>query len=453
MNMSHKANQHLKFAAKVLARCLTVVACMALSFVTSPVSLAMNGVYDEDFFSANNILFYNPDDSSCIGTTGTDSVSTAPGGKIATYDINAVKSFAASPVNSAWGIADSSAEQWFLKQAGAQAVINKFGLTASTIGKITAAVKAAGVSPAFFYAYTVNEGGGAGGFINHYGSDASGGGVGNATRDAQYLVSQSQNTSGKPATGGGEPADMPTAEAQAILSALPAGSVGVVYIQATSAVTAELEDLSGKTGAWSNAFGKPLTGVMSAIVQMGGDLTQSGASSDCAGAVAGSGMAKGLSWAKFIAKNDGYGYDQPGRTTGWIKYKADPSCSSNCGSFDCSSFVSAILTEAGYFSTNPNFSTDSESSALEGAGFKKIASSAATSAGLQPGDILIKKIQTSQGYEGHTEIYLGDDQLAGASINEKGGTAYGAVGDQKGNEILIHAFYNGSWTEVWRATK
>ena len=445
MNMSHKANQHLKFAAKVLARCLTVVACMALSFVTSPVSLAMNGVYDEDFFSANNILFYNPEESSCTSATSTGSTSTGPGGKTATYDLNKVKSFAASPVSATWGIADSSAEQWFLKQAGAQAVINKFGLSSSTIGKITAAVKAAGVSPAFFYAYTVNEGGGAGGFINHYGNDASGGGVANATRDAQYLVSQSQKTNGTPATGGGEPANMPTAEAQAILSALPAGSVGVVYIQATSAVTAELEDLSGKTGAWSTAFGKPLTGVMSAIVQMGGDPMQSGASSDCAGAVTGEGMTKGISWAKLIANNDGYGYDQPTRTTGWIKYKASPSCGSNCGNFDCSSFVSAILTVAGYFSTNPNFATSNEASVLASAGFKKVASSASSSSGLQAGDVLITS--------GHTEMYIGGNQLVGASQNERGGISGGATGDQTGREVSVHPFYNDNWTEVWRATK
>lgn len=52
------------------------------------------------------------------------------------------------------------------------------------------------VSPVFFYLYTVNENGGAGGFINHHGKDhyAENGGdtaVNAASGEAQYLAQKS----------------------------------------------------------------------------------------------------------------------------------------------------------------------------------------------------------------------------------------------------------------------
>ena len=372
------------------------------------------------------------------GSTGSRGAST----------LDQVKTFASEPITSTWNISNSTAEQWFLKQAGAQATKAKFGLNSSNIGRITSAVEAANVSPVFFYLYTVNEGGGAGGFINHYGSDISGGGPANAKRDAEYLASQSKDKSAGPATGGGEPSDMPTAEARQILSSLHSGSIGVVYIQATSAVTAELEDLSGKTGGWSGLFGKPLSDAMQNIKTMGGDPQQGGSTStstgDCTGTggVTGQGIASAVSWAVMIAKNNGYGYDQPTRQTGWEKYQSDPNCASQCGSFDCTSFISAVLTAAGYFKTNPNFAGN-EASELEGVGFKQVATSATTSANLQPGDILIAA--------NHTEMYIGNNQNVGAHINENDGVSGGQVGDQTGNEISVKPFYDDNWIGVFRA--
>lgn len=367
------------------------------------------------------------------------------------FTIDQVKTFVSEPVTSTWNISDSTAEQWFLKQAGAQATIGKYGLNSGNIGSITSAIKAANVSPVFFYLYTVNEGGGAGGFINHYGSDAAGGGPGNATRDAQYLASQSKDKSSGPATGGSEPTDLPTAEAQQILNALPSGSIGVVYIQATSAVTAELEDLSGKTGDWSGLFGKPLSDAMQNIKTMGGDPLQGGATismSGCTGSVTGQGIAKAVSWAVMIANNNGYGYDQLTRTSGWAKWQSDPSCTNQCGSFDCSSFIAAALTEAGYFQTNPEFATGTEAADLTGAGFKKIADSATTSQGLLPGDILL--------WNGHTEMYIGNDQAVAAHINELDGVSGGQVGDQTGHEISVESFgaslSSDSWIGIYRAS-
>jgi len=384
---------------------------------------------------------------SCTASSGA-----AAGAAHGAFPLDQVKTFASEPVGSTWNISDGAAEQWFLKQSGARATITKYGLNSNNIGAITSAVKAAGVSAVFFYLYTVNEGGGAGGFINHYGSDTGNGGPADATRDAQYLADESKQTQGSPALNGGEPPDMPSAEAQQILNALPSGSIGVVYIQATAAVTAELEDLSGKTGDWSGKYNKPLSDAMQNIKTMGGDPLQGGATistAGCTSGVTGAGMTKGINFAVAIAKNDGYGYDQPTRATGWDKWQSDPSCTSQCGSFDCSSLISAVITVAGYAKTNPNFDTHSEASILEQAGFQNVISSVKTNgkydtSKLQPGDILLAGE--------HTELYIGNDQNVGAHENENNGISGGQTGDQTGKEISVTPFYDDGWIGVYRAS-
>lgn len=423
-----------------------------LTQVIAPNALAAS-LSQDDVNAIYNWPLWNP--TLCASGGGTASsasytppTSSASGGS---YTLDQVKTFASEPITSTWNISDSTVEQWFLKQAGAQATIAKYGINSGNIGDITAAVKAAGVSPVFFYLYTVNEGGGAGGFINHYTGDTGGGGPGNATRDAEYLVSQSKDKSAGPATNGGEPAGMPTAEAKQILDALPLGSIGVAYIQATSAVTAELETLSGK-GPVNAQFGKPLSETMQNIQSMGGNPMQGGisiSSDTCGlgGGVAGQGITKAVNWAIMIANNNGYGYDQPTRTSGWAKWQSDPSCTTQCGSFDCSSFIAAALTEAGYFKTNPEFTTETEASYLSQAGFKDVTSSVSldTGANMQPGDILLNTAD-------HTAMYIGNGKLVQASSNENGGVSGGQVGDQSGTEIYTRSYYNFPWNSVWRAS-
>lgn len=181
-----------------------------------------------------------------------------------------VAKFSTSAVTSTWKISDNDAASYFLSHNAA--VATRYGLTKINIGNVTNAVTSAGVSPVFFYLYAVNEGGGAGGFINHYGS-STGDAVSDASRDAKYLAEWSKSVGGSPATGGGEPSDLPTGPAQSLLDKLPAGAIGRVYIQATSAVTAEIADLNGQTGGWSGKFGKPISDMMTAITKLGGDVT------------------------------------------------------------------------------------------------------------------------------------------------------------------------------------
>jgi hypothetical protein len=366
---------------------------------------------------------------------------------------NQAKTFDREPITATWNISDNTVEQWFLKQPTARATIIKYGLTSSNIGDITSVVRAAGVSPVFFYLYTVNEGGGLGGFINHYSDDIAGGGVANAKRDAEYLATYAEKTDNDPAWIDVDnyvdfvPQDVKDA-GNADFKSMPLGTIGRVYIPATAAATWEVYYPNGLKKEFNKVqdYGPPLEGAMQNIKRIGGNPLQAGATlsaAGCAVGVTGEGMTKAINFAVAVANNNGYGYDQPGRETGWQKWQSDPSCTNQCGSFDCSSLISAALTLAGYFEANPNFATSNEASALTGAGFKKIADSATTSEGLLPGDILLA--------DGHTEMYIGNNQLVGAHINENGGISGGEVGDQTGKEISVGPFYNHPWIGVFRA--
>lgn len=372
------------------------------------------------------------------------------------FSNNEVLAFMNSPISSNWGVLDTTAEQWFLKQAGARATISRYKINSGNIAEITSAVKAVGISPVFFYAYTVNEGGGAGGFINHYkrGNEAPGGGVGNAARDAKYLLDTSGSSSFGPSwvDAGNKVNFVP----QDVINAgnldfknMPLNTIGRVYIPASAAATWEVYYPNGLKKEFNKVqnYGHPLSDMIDNIKKLGGDpsgdlSTIEGCSSNGAG-LTGEGIVKAVSWAKMIANNDGYGYDQTSRTSGWEKWQSDPNCTDQCGSFDCSSFIAAAFTVAGYFDKNPQFATANMVSVLKGKGFTEVNGSA-TSEILKPGDILVRT--------GHTAMYIGDGQIAHASINENGGATGGKTGDQTGKEIKISKLGSDSWNlGIWRA--
>lgn len=366
-----------------------------------------------------------------------------------------IQSFMRSPIDSDWGISDATIEEWFLKQAGARKVINKYGINASNINEISTAVKNAGVSAVFFYVYTISEGSGAGGFINHFGSDTSGGGTGNATRDAKYLKETSNKTGLNPSwIDAGSPVDFVPQDVKnkgnSDFQSIPLNTIGKAYIPATAAATWEVYYPIGLKKDFNKVqdYGSPLSTMISSIKKIGGDPLQGDIAStdDCQNnnTVTGEGMEKAVNWAKTIAANNGYGYDQPTRASGWQKWQTDPNCIDQCGSFDCSSFVASALTIGGYYTKNPLFNTGNEAASLQSIGFIKIADSGPPSENLKPGDILIK--------DGHTAMYIGNNQIVHASINENGGTSGGQVGDQKGNEITVGNYNSNGWNEgVWRA--
>ena len=190
--------------------------------------------------------------------------------------LSELERFLREPITSTWGISDDDIEKWYLSHSNVKGKNAKYNLNAGNIRKVTNAVRTAGVSPVLFYIYSVNEGSGgsvAGGFINHWrpkNVDTTDLPVSSAIQDAKYLVKQSKNTNDRPATGGGEPTDMPTAAASKLLKSLPAGSIGIVYIPSTSACTAEINDLNGITGDWTGLYGNPLQTLMNCVKKLGG---------------------------------------------------------------------------------------------------------------------------------------------------------------------------------------
>lgn len=244
-----------KKAALLISITIVLLSCASSAFA---ISSSQRKIFNY------SIPYYN----DCYSGGGSGS-SGGVGGGTGEYSAEEVLKFAAFSVGSTFNLSDDVVEEWFLG-TGTYAV-SHFGLNSGNIRQITEIVRNAGISPAFFYGYTVNEGGGAGGFINHYASDAPGGAVGNAQRDVEYLVNMANSENFPVATGGGEPASMPTAEAQAFLDSLPLGTIGKVYLPSTSAATAEIEEYYGKFDTSTTPFGKPIASLMGFIESMGAD--------------------------------------------------------------------------------------------------------------------------------------------------------------------------------------
>jgi len=103
------------------------------------------------FFTVKVPSATNDPDSTLNGAAGTVSF---PSG---------LKDFVKEPLNATWGISKSTIEAWFIDKLKNRSNLQDFakicGINSINIGQITATVNAAGVSPVFFYAYTVNEGG------------------------------------------------------------------------------------------------------------------------------------------------------------------------------------------------------------------------------------------------------------------------------------------------------
>lgn len=138
-----------------------------------------------------------------------------------------------------------------------------------------------------------------------------------------------------------------------------------------------------------------------------------------------------VQWAIMIANDDSHGYDQGNR---WGP------------DYDCSSFVITAYETAGVpVRTNKATRTFDMQAVFLKTGFELVPGfSDSNYSMLMRGDVLLS--------HGHTEMYIGDGQLVGASINESGGTHGGKTGDQKGNEIHVHKYYKNGWYCAMRYT-
>ena len=138
-----------------------------------------------------------------------------------------------------------------------------------------------------------------------------------------------------------------------------------------------------------------------------------------------------MSWAVNTANDDSHGYDQTHR---------------DGPDYDCSSLICWAYSNVG-LNTRPGYTpaTGSMYDVFIDAGFEDVTSQVNLSngSGLVKGDVLLKP-------GSHTEMYIGNSQLVGASQNENGGVTGGQTGDQTGEEIHVHGYYNFPWQYVLR---
>ena len=138
-----------------------------------------------------------------------------------------------------------------------------------------------------------------------------------------------------------------------------------------------------------------------------------------------------IDWAVSIANDDSHGYDQTHR---------------DGPDYDCSSLICWAYYNAG-LNTRPGYTpaTGAMYGVFTDAGFQDVTDqvSLSSGSGLVKGDVLLVP-------GSHTEMYIGNGRLVGASINEHGETTGGQTGDQTGEEIYVHGYYNYPWTYVLR---
>lgn len=135
-----------------------------------------------------------------------------------------------------------------------------------------------------------------------------------------------------------------------------------------------------------------------------------------------------LQWAIDIANDDSHGYSQCNRN-------GNPD-------YDCSSLVWYSLVEGSGIDKEQMggypFTTYTQASILKKVGFTEHGYTG--HADLKPGDILLR--------DGHTAIYVGEDQIVHASLPEGPGVC-GMAGDQTGKEIVV-TIDNSSWSTYYR---
>jgi hypothetical protein len=158
------------------------------------------------------------------------------------YTTDEYKTVLSQSLSDTFGISDSSIISWFMSQAGARPVINSYNVTPTVLSdEIFPMLRSKGISPILFLIITVNEGGGAGNWINHYASDTSSGALGTATDDADYMSATSNNkslgvaTSAPEVLGGTNYVEDVAGSSTAFYNALPSSSLGGYYMPSTMA--------------------------------------------------------------------------------------------------------------------------------------------------------------------------------------------------------------------------
>ena len=142
---------------------------------------------------------------------------------------------------------------------------------------------------------------------------------------------------------------------------------------------------------------------------------------------------KAVQWMIQTANNPRHGYDQIRR---WGER----------GDYDCSSAVITAWETAGVPVRLAGASyTGNMYSAFKKCGFDDVTKliNFKSGTGLLRGDVLLNR-------KSHTAMYIGNNQIVQASLNEKGTANGGSPGDQTGKEFLVRSYYNYPWDYVLR---
>lgn len=112
------------------------------------------------------------------------------------------------------------------------------------------------------------------------------------------------------------------------------------------------------------------------------------------------------------------------------------------GECDCSSLVIFAAREAGFNTYDASYTGDMKENFTRGGQFEWIPY---VPSPLQVGDILLNE-------RSHVAVYVGNNQIAQASIDENGRISGGKSGDQSDRETNVRSYYDKPWDGVLRAT-
>lgn len=144
--------------------------------------------------------------------------------------------------------------------------------------------------------------------------------------------------------------------------------------------------------------------------------------------------------AEHYAAHDAHGYSQPNRGTGGtetITLSDGSQVTINGGDVDCSEMVRYCVNGALGYEAIRDMWTGDEPTKLTAVGFINYAYPIS----LVRGDIMYRN--------GHTAVYVGNDQISEAAWDEYGGTSGPTAGDQTGDEVRIAAV-GSNWSRVFR---
>lgn len=200
------------------------------------------------------------------------------------YTTQQYQDFLSQPFSSNFGFSENQIADWFMAQGGARPVINSYGVTkANLLSTYIPKLKEKLGGYAFFLFYTVTESGGAGNWINHYGSDTSSTGLGCLIDDCDYLLSVSKQN--LPVALSAPEVFQPAQEdnsgaCQAFYNSLGSTTIGKVFMPSTMAGNAWVWATNWCTANQGSVpyvyFGNPYDQIINTIKNSGADPFKKG---------------------------------------------------------------------------------------------------------------------------------------------------------------------------------